>query len=856
MAGTDTSRGINFQAAFTVGLALDVLAGEGGETLHVDPGPDIVDYSVRDASGALLLLGQAKTRGEPYTWAPGKLTSIIRRLAEVPGSENARLQFVTDGTLSRETLTSLAPAIERVARSEATAEDWQYLARHELTPEQAGMLARVELYSGYDSAGAQLERVVRRVRALRDLTAPVSDEEAEHIVSRLLHAVTERGTRRHGPSELSREQIGAIVGVAPATVDSAQPWSEELAAHQRELITAAPAPAYTVDLKVKAVELLPTYTQLSAIGAQDGEGTGFPGSRADGGGTRSALDLLDGDCAIFGSTGAGKSTTLGALARRAASEGLTAVVLSPVSYRAGELAALVRRALSRELATELGPGVGATLLARPDTVLLIDGAGEQATPQMARAFARDIAELRERLHAPTVVLAARTLTTLRLFNLAAYKLQSLDRQTRRAIAAAITGDEPFAGQVCAALEHDLHGAVDNPLLFTMAVGLVLEERPPASIGEIFAGFLEGLRAKAQGGLDWELAIPCLGVVCTQMIAADKLTQSRWDWLISLEQTLGALKERGLAGTLTAAEVLDGMQDAGVLVDSDDGTELSLLHDSFRDWLAAQAIKRRLAQLPGEISADWSAAAGYLAEASTDADTLLRFCEDPIVATHAASLERNQRHEHHDELATAAFKRLIEHLAPQIRETVQGMFVITRKQHGHTRVLLIPATDGPEKLARAVIGADLPSGAGPLSCAVALWFEHLRHSLRERTSPPEPVPGERAALAAAIESRFGAQREQLVAGTLPRLEQAVIAHAGWSGLEGNVGPASENELGRNHAFSYGYRANTTRVTIDDQHDRSAFTTRTSAEDWLRPSPYQAALRALRAALSDLLAGFGG
>jgi hypothetical protein len=858
MAGTDTWRGIDFQAAYTVDLALRLLSGEGGEILGVDPGPDIVDYSIREGDGSLSLLGQAKTRSEPYTWPPGELTSIIRRLADVPGGENARLEFLTDGALSPETLASLAPAIERVAGSEATAEDWEYLARYELTREQAGVLARVDIYSGYDSAGAQLEAAVRRVRALRDLTAPVSDDEAEHIVSLLVRAITERGTRRHGPCELSREQIGEIVAVPPATVDSAQPWSEELATRQRALIAAAPVSAHTVDLKAKPVARLPTYTQLAAIGAR-AESVGLPsgGAGAEGDGTRSALDLLDGDCAIFGSIGAGKSTTLQALARRAAGEGLTAVVLSPVSYRAGELGALARRAVSRQLALELGPGVGATLLAHPDTVLLIDRAGEQATPEMARALARDIAELRERVHAPTVILAARTLTTLRPFNLPAYKLQSLDRQARRAIATSITGDEQFAGQVCASLERDVHGAVDNPLLFTMAVGLVLEERPPASIGEIFAGFLQGLRVNAQSGLDWELAIPCLGVTCADMIAADKLTEPHWDWLVSLEQTLLRLSERGLSGTLTAAEVIAGMQDAGVLVADDGGSELSLLHDSFRDWLAALAIKRGLAQLPGGISPDWRAVAGYLAEAGTDPDTLVRFCEDPVVGARAASLELRQRAEHHDELATTAFNVLIQHLAPEIREGVQGMRVVTREERGHTRVLLTPVGDGSENLEGAVLGADLPAGAGPLSCAFAMWAEHLRQSLRERASLPEPVPDERAALAAAIEARFSAQREQLeqlIGCTLPGLEQAVIAHAGWSGLEGNVGPASENGLGRRHPFNYGYNANTTRVTINDHVDRSAFTTRTSAEDWLRPSPYQAALKALRAALSDLLVGF--
>jgi hypothetical protein len=64
MAGSDAWRGIDFQAAYTVALALDVLSGEAGEILAVDPGPDIVDYCTREKDRTLRVLGQAKTRGE------------------------------------------------------------------------------------------------------------------------------------------------------------------------------------------------------------------------------------------------------------------------------------------------------------------------------------------------------------------------------------------------------------------------------------------------------------------------------------------------------------------------------------------------------------------------------------------------------------------------------------------------------------------------------------------------------------------------------------------------------------------------------------------------------------------------
>jgi len=852
MAGSDTWRGIAFQAAYTVGLALDVLSGDSGEILGVDPGPDIVDYSIR-AAGRALLIGQAKTRGDPYTWAPGDLVGIIRRLAAVPDTDGARIEFVTDGSLSPETLSQLIPAIARASRSEASAEDWEYLGGHRMTPAQQDVLARVDVVSGYDSAGAQLDRAVRRIRTLRDLVAPVDDEKAQYLVLVLHREITERGTSRSGTSDLSREEIGEIVGVAPETVDAALAWSEELAARQRELITATPRPAEIVELSVESVDVTPAYAQLAATRVEQIRTTGF-GERAK---IRSALDLLDDDGAIVGSTGTGKSTTFAGLRRRAAAEGLTAVLLRPVSYRGGGLAALVRQQLSLELGVQLGPGAGVLILRHPDTVLLIDGAGEQSTVGMSAALARDVAELREQLNAPTVIVAARSVTTLRPFNLSVWKMRSLDRATRRKIASAVIGDEQQAAPVCAVLEREVPGPVENPLLFRMALALAMKERPPRTVGEIFAGFLDGLRAQAEPELEWSLALPCVGAVCAEMVAADSFSQPRWDWLVSLEQIVASLRERGLTVSLTAAEVADGLQNAGVLVASDGGGALSLLHDSFRDWLAAQAVKAGTAQLPDDISPCWSGVAGYLAEAGADAETLLAFCDDAEVATHAASIELREPADDGGKLASAAFCRLIQHFGSETRAGVEGMRIVTSEEDGRMKVLLV--SDGDQKNpAAAVMGAELPEGSGPLACASAIWLEHLRYSLRPRPTVPDQIPSGRAQLAAAIESRFEAQRKELLrlsALVVPRLAERILGHAGWSGLEGHVGAAREEQGSSSHSFSYRYGASTTRVTID-QVEAADFTSRTTAEHWLQGNPHDAALDALRAALGDLLTGFSG
>ncbi len=853
MAGSDTWRGIDFQAAYTVALALEVLSGEAGEILAVDPGPDIVDYSTRDQDRTLTLLGQAKTRGERYTWPPGELVSIIKRLAAVPGSDSASIEFITDGALSPETLARLLPAIERVARSEADEQDWEYLSGHDISPAQQDLLARVNVVSGYDSAGAQLDRAVRRVRAMRDLNASVTDEEAERLVLLLLRAVTERGTGTDGPRELTRREVGDLLGVPPETVDAALPWSPELAERQRELIMAVPIAPGIIELSVQEPEPPPAYERLLSNAMQDIQLPDAHARRE----VRPTLDLLATDAAILGPTGAGKSTAFEGLRRRAAEEGLTPVLLDPVSYRSGGLPALVRQQLSMELGVQLGPGAGVAILQRPDTVLLIDGAGEQSSPEMAAALARDVAELRSRLHAPTVLLAARSLTTLRPFHLPAWEMKNLDRSSRREIASALIGDEQQAGELCALLESRVAGPVENPLLFRMALGLAVAERPPQSVGEIFAGFLDGLRVNAAPGLDWSLAIPCVGAVCAEMVAAESFARSRWDWLISLEQIVESLRKRGVSGSITAAEIVDAMYSAGVLVPSESGGELSLLHDSFRDWFAAQAVRAATATLPERLATPWKGVAGYLAEAGADDEILLAFCGDPEVAAHAASMEIRRPIADIDELASAAFARLSDHLGPEVSASVAGMRIHSTEEGGKLKLLLIP-DDGAENLAAAVMGADLASGSGPLACASALWLEHIRSSLRARPTLPEQIPTERGELAVAIEARFHAQREELSRITgrvLPGLGERVLANTGWNGLEGCVGAVSEDRKGRVHPFNYSYGSSAIRVSADDD-ERPDFTSRTTAEHWLQGNVREAALTALRGSLADLLTGFSG
>src|SRR5947208_824744 len=98
MAGADTFRGISFQAAFSVELALDVLEGR-AETLLLEGTEDVIDARLIDVAEAPLKDVQAKTKAEPYVWEPAEIMLVIRRWAAADIAVGTRFEFVTDGSL-------------------------------------------------------------------------------------------------------------------------------------------------------------------------------------------------------------------------------------------------------------------------------------------------------------------------------------------------------------------------------------------------------------------------------------------------------------------------------------------------------------------------------------------------------------------------------------------------------------------------------------------------------------------------------------------------------------------------------------------------------------------------------------
>lgn len=847
MSGADTWRGIAFQAALATVRAVDVLEGQLGDWLDVDSGDDIADYST-GADDGVTLIGQAKTRAQPNTWTPAAIAEVVRRLIAVPDGSGARLEFVTDGSLSPESASTFLPALDRVRDDEATDEDWAYLARHRLNVADTEPLRRLSVITRHDSAPALLDRTVRRVRAVADLTAPIADDEAELRVLRLLRSIDERGSSADdAASRLTRERIGEVVGVTPQVVDQAQPWSTHMADQYRQSIIDHPHASVVVELETELESLQPSVTSVV-----EELGVGADRSKRE-----PVLNLLDRDCLITGPAGAGKTRSLELLRLRAAEERLVPVLLAPRTYEAGTLSTAVRDAVSRALGLVVAPSTGAILLASQETVLIIDGVSELPEPEMRRLLARDVDEVRSRLAAATVIVSGRSVGALRPLDLPAYRLVSLDRDRRRAVAAELFGED--VSPLAATIEDALGDAAGNPLLFTMALRLAADGTDVESVSSLYDGFVARLAERSQHGQEVETPLGVLGLVCVELVEQQRFALDRWSWLLSMERAIAMLTERGLVDDVTAVDVLEATQRVGLLVSDADQTGFSLLHDSFRDWLAARAIAGTLAHRPPAFGPGWAAVASHLAEMGVDDREFLAACAADLVVASAAAAREISPDSADAQLAEDATMvlgiLLGTHLRPEHAQSwSQTQIAIRRTTNGVTAYLLPDGAQGD--LSTAIAGASFGGPTGPLRVAVTLFFERLTRLLAGSPAYPAPVPDDLDELAAAVAEHFSAQRNALNAladDVVPTMAARIRDHLGWRGLRGRINPDPHEHFSDSNTL--GYTFDTADVSVDVSRESLREATRTTgAQDFIREAPERTAAAALTGALQALLEGF--
>ena len=101
MSGVDTVRGIGYQHAHAVLVALDVLDDLDLAGLRIEGVDDVVDIELLTVHDTVRHAIQVKTRAAPYTWSATDIVGVLCRWAALPNGTDASFEFLTDGRLGR-----------------------------------------------------------------------------------------------------------------------------------------------------------------------------------------------------------------------------------------------------------------------------------------------------------------------------------------------------------------------------------------------------------------------------------------------------------------------------------------------------------------------------------------------------------------------------------------------------------------------------------------------------------------------------------------------------------------------------------------------------------------------------------
>lgn len=736
--GADTIRGISFQTAVALAEAISMVTDPALALLRVEGSEDVVDYEVIGTAGKRLRVRQAKVKAEPYTWSAGMLLPILRSWAALPDAAETDFEFITDGQLGT-TGVQLRGVIE-AAKANADEAELSALASrmgdagNELPSSQ--LLRRVTLTTRAGSLQQILDSLEHRVLWLMQRARPAALEDAKAVVDGLWRLLFLIGGMPHPSNrEVTRDELLARLGLSEADLAGGEAWGDATVRRYRDSILAEPLRDDVVALDVLPAASLPHVLRLVS---QDGT-------------ERAQLQepvtvLLDSaPSLLIGATGEGKTTSLRALERHAVGRGDVPVLMLASGHQPGMLPHRIQARVEAVLSVPLATGAAEALLADTRLVVLIDGVSE--TDRRTReALRNDLAWLTVR-QPVRFILAGRDLGAVRAVlpdqaDGEAFRLMSLDHAARRAIAGArlpaLTGSSTIS-----VIERQLGHAVDNPLLFAMALAVAADARALDDRPHVYEQFLHGLAARARAE-DPEFDLLVLGGAYASLMKSGERTANAYTFRDLLESSRQRAEQlpawRGT--TTSAAEILSRVTGIGLLHRSGPDSGLTPLHDSFADYLAATAVTRGIADLPLQLTPAHDEQVLFLAEiAGLDAALSQQVAaQDPLLACRVTALAAGDGDAEPDEVA--ALLRLL-HGDTDLPLLGEGGLQLVRHPAA-TMVILggnttTAVTLGQfRQLARQYPSITLPPRSGSLRVAVHAWASAVRHALRPREplfSPP-------------------------------------------------------------------------------------------------------------------------
>jgi energy-coupling factor transporter ATP-binding protein EcfA2 len=751
VAGVDTVRGIGFQQACAIGDAIDLVTNPTAAVLRVEGTDDIVDYETVAADCQRLRVRQAKTRQAPRTWSASDIAEVLDAWAKLSDADGAELAFVSDGQLGK-TGVALEKIIE-AAKAGATQAELDAMAkiipgiRIRLPP--ASLLRRVELFTRAGTLERVLDGLELRVFRLMERARVATTEDARTAVDRLFRRLFEVGGQRlPAARELSRQQILDVLGLTHEEVTAGGAWDAQARETYRTRVLGEPVRPDTVVLNLLEIDVGPRVLQLLDGPIASTSTTGQPP-----GALLAARQVV-----LVGPTGTGKTTTLAMVRHLAAEREGVPVMLRADGHLPGALGRRVHETVATVLGGRLTVGGAQRLLADEGLLLLVDGVSEvdAGTREALRHDLRALAAERSL----RVVAAGRDLATTRSvlpdgMSASGFSPIGLSRADRRQIAEARIGHD--AVRQVAHIEETLGDAVDNPLLFGMAVVVNKQGGPIQSRPQVYQEFLAGLAARAQL-VETDTSFATLGMAWSGLLATSRRATDGYEWRRLLADALRRLDGVGaFAGhAVTANEILHDAQAMGLLTRPDLDAGLVPLHDSFADYLAGAAVARGWATLAASLvpaqdeQALFAVQIGGLDDALADRLAV----ENPLLACRVAALAGVEPGSADPERVGALLVKL-----------VAGATLPPLTGRGGVRLLHDPGVlgivlvDGPcelvdlpqfHRLAATNPSWLLPAGSGSLAVAVNVWASAVRAAvLPQRRLFPSRVPEDADAVVAAL-----------------------------------------------------------------------------------------------------------
>lgn len=847
MSGADTIRGITFQTVVALAEAISMVTDPALALLRVEGSEDIVDYEVIGTAGERLRVRQAKTRAEPYTWSAAKLLPILQSWADLPDAAETDFEFITDGQLGT-TGVQLRDVIEAAKAGADGAEISALASRmgdvgNQLPSSQ--LLRRVTLATRAGSLQQILDSLEHKVLWLMQRARPAALEDAKAVVDGLcLHLFLVGGMQHPSNREVSRDQLLARLGLSEADLAGGEAWGDDTVQRYCKSILAEPLRDDIVALDVLPAASLPRVLRLASQEGREGGLSQEP-----------VTVLLDSaPSLLIGATGEGKTTSLRALERHAAGRGDVPVLILANGHQPGTLPHRIQARVETVLGMPLTAGAVEALLADTRLVVLIDGASETDRPTR-EALRNDLAWLTARRHF-RFILAGRDLGAIRAAfpdqaDGGAFRLISLNHATRRAIAGAHRPGLASSSAI-SVIERQLGHAVDNPLLFAMALAVAAETSAIGDRPHVYEQFLHGLAARARIE-DPEFDLLALGGAYAALIktgerAADTYTFR--DLLDSSRQRAEQLPAwRGT--TSSATEILSRVRDIGLLCRPGPDSGLTPLHDSFADYLAAAAVARGIADLPLQLTPAHDEQILFFAEiAGLDAALSQQLAaQDPLLACRVIELPAGDGDAQPDEVA--ALLRLL-----------SGDTDLPLLGEGGLQLVCHPAATmvilGGNTTATVTLGQfrqlvcqcpsiTLPPRSGSLRVAVHAWASAVRHALRPReplfsppaASDPDAVVEQLAAHVDETNHILGTVlRDALPAHVADRVEQTL----GLGVFTAVVGDPEPGPFGRPVIPVRYRRGHGSALMVrngDPRVDLSSLATRTNADQLLRRHPSEEA-----------------